>query len=501
MASRKSALLNNTYLKSQEFSVIAESRKDPFYFSQFIYLINPVHGKVRFDLYEYQKKVLWYFLTKQFNIILKFRQAGLTELIAMYCLWLAMFHSNKSIMIISIKERVAKKVLRKIKFMYKNLPEFLKVKIINGRPGEFGTATEMEFSNGSLITSLPTTEDAGRSEGLSLLVVDEAAIIKWASQIWASAWPTLSTGGSAIVNSTPFGIGNWYHKLWVDACTGDNPFHAIRLRWNMHPERDINWYNLQRDTLGPRRTAQEIDGDFLTSGNSVFDLVAIREIEESLVDYPPIRTERNGTIRIYKEFIPGKRYALGADVATGRARDYSSFSIMDELGEEYVSAKLKIPVDQFADILGRFGMQYGRALLAPESNDIGLAVTSKLQTDGYPNLYYSRKLVKRKKERKPREEEIPGWITTSKIRPIIIDELGEDIRNDNIVIKDPTFVQEAYTFIYDERNKPVAMGKESKNEDSLDDDGEIYTDDSILAKAITNHVRKVAKKPVIILPK
>ena len=36
-------------------------------------------------------------------------------------------------------------------------------------------------------------------------------------RIWAAAVPTLSTGGSAIVNSTPKGLGNFYHSTWVDA--------------------------------------------------------------------------------------------------------------------------------------------------------------------------------------------------------------------------------------------------------------------------------------------
>ena len=166
--------------------------------------------------------------------------------------------------------------------MYKNLPMILQTPIINGRSGEFGTATEMEFSNGSLITSIPTTEDAGRSEATSLLVVDEAAIVRWADKIWAAAFPSLSTGGSAILNSTPYGVGNWYHSTWVDAIAGGNNFNPIRLRWDMHPERDISWYNVMRQVLGPKRTAQGIDGDFLSSGDSVFDLVDIRDIEESL---------------------------------------------------------------------------------------------------------------------------------------------------------------------------------------------------------------------------
>lgn len=62
----------------------------------------------------------------------------------------------------------------------------------NGRAGEFGSASMIEFDNGSFIESIPTSSEAGRSESLSLLVIDEAAIVRWAAQIWAAAFPTLS---------------------------------------------------------------------------------------------------------------------------------------------------------------------------------------------------------------------------------------------------------------------------------------------------------------------
>ena len=150
-------------LSEEEFEDFLKVVNDVYHFANYIHVIHPIRGKVPFKLYPYQKKVLWYFLTERFNIILKFRQAGLTELISMYALWLAMYHPNKNVQIISIKDRVAKKVLRKIKYMYKNLPEHLRVDIVNGRTGENGTATEMEFANGSMISSVPTTEDAGRS--------------------------------------------------------------------------------------------------------------------------------------------------------------------------------------------------------------------------------------------------------------------------------------------------------------------------------------------------
>lgn len=830
--------IDTSHLNAQQFRELVQVQKDVFYFSTFAYVVHPVRGKTRFLLYPYQKSVLYCFLKHRFNIILKFRQAGITELISLYCLWLTMYHPNKKVNIISIKDSVAKKVLKKIKYMYKNLPEHLKVPIVNGRMGELGTAcitgdtmilgtktdfpiqsiapsekgyldvsglnirvltengtfervmktfnkgklktytivndrgltlrctpkhkllttkgwktvgeilennltvvfkdtkelvnlappkvekpvteeiretnipgywvsnlgrvfttktkkgkghgrdginpygTELrvmvtmvnrhervkltykgsrrvysvhrlvweafkgpipegmiidhingngccnwitnlqvitysentrraftmnrvlkqsvrqtetlsykqigrvkellkrdkylnreiakrvsggdkdlldqkkvprisrgkncsdiyiskiakvdttletiydmevenyhsyittngyinhnsmiEFINGSFIESIPTSEEAGRSESLSLLVIDEAAIVRWASTIWAAAAPAISTGGSAILNSTPYGISGFYHSKWVEAITdSDSPFHPIRLYWKMHPERDQKWYDTMSKALGPRRTAQEIDGDFLSSGSTVFDLTDIKAIEDTLSEYPVIETRFNGQLRIMNKPKQDVRYFIGADVATGRSNDYSAFTLGDSNGEEAAVFKGRIPVEKYAKILGNLGKEFNWATIAPETNDIGLAVTTLLQTEGYPQLYYHKKLLKKKGKSRPEVEQYPGWITTSKNRSLIIDGLEEDIRKDNITIKDPFFVQEAYTFIYDSIGRPVAMGKHNRNNQTpdIDMDEETYSDDSIFGKAIYNHVRKNYKPSLIIQPK
>lgn len=493
--------LNAGNLSSEQVKTLARVVQDVFYFSLFIFVVHPVRGKVRFELYPYQKSVLYQFVKDRFNIILKFRQAGITELISMYCLWLAMYHPNKKINIISIKDSTAKKVLKKIKYMYKNLPPYLQVPIVNGRTGEYGSASMIEFNNGSFIESIPTSSEAGRSESLSLLVIDEAAIVRWADQIWAAAFPTLSTGGSAIVNSTPYGIGNFYHSKWVDAIAGGNEFTPIRLYWKMHPERDIEWYNQMSTALGPKRTAQEIDGDFLSSGNSVFDLMDIKAIEDCLSEFPIIKRRYNGQYLQFNEPEPDKDYFIGADVATGRATDYSSFTCMDKVGEEQVVYKGRMSVDKYARLLGDTGQLFNWATLAPESNDVGLAVTSMLQSEGYPKLYYFQKMVKKKGKTRPEVDTAPGWLTTSKNRPVIIDGLEADIRNDVITCKDPFFVYEAKTFIYDSLGRPVAMGKHKANregDDSLSED--TYADDDIMGKAICNHIRK-GKQNIIIQPR
>jgi len=502
----KSIQIDERRLSAEEFNIVRRASTDVFFFATLVCIIHPIRGKVKFDLFPFQKSVLWNFLNNRFNIVLKFRQAGITELIALYCLWLALFHPHKNIIIISIKDSVAKKVLRRIKFMYMNLPEFLQLPIINGRTGEYGTAQEIIFANGSTITSLPTTEQAGRSEAASLVVIDEAAVVRWADQLWASMWPVLSTGGSAIINSTAFGVGNWFHRTWVGALNKTNPFVPLRLRWQMHPERyrfpgDMEWYNEQAAALGPRRTAQEIDGDFLSSGNSVFDPVDIRAIEEDLLELEYEQVLMNKDLYIYQKPNRLEKYAIGADISTGRSRDFTSFSIISSSGQEVVAYKGKIPPTKAADLMMKFGKKYNMAVLAPETNDIGLAVTERIQNQGYPNLYYSKTVLKKKGHKREERALVPGWLTTTKNRPLIIDELEEDIRVRNLKVISPFFVNEAYTFIYDESNRPVAMGKEKRASTTdtvnLGDDG--YTDDAIFATGISNRVRKekITRKPIM----
>ena len=243
----------------------------------------------------------------------------------------------------------------------------------------------------------------------------------------------------------------------------DSLENPIRLYWQMHPDRDqvgmMKWQLL----LVPKRTAQEIDGDFLSSGNTVFDLADIKSIEEMLTEYPPIKMRLGGQYREFNEPDPNTDYFIGADCATGRGTDYSSFTCMSKEGEEAVVYKGKIPLDKYAKLLGDTGEKFNYAKIAPESNDIGMAVVIKLQDEGYPNLYYSTKLLKKKGKSRPEEEKIPGWLTTQKNRSLIVEGLEKDIREDEVIIKDPFFVQEAYTFIYDGMGRPVAMGKHRQN--------------------------------------
>jgi len=245
-----------------------------------------------------------------------------------------------------------------------------------------------------------------------------------------------------------------------------------------------------RRSLGAKRTAQEIDADFLASGNTVFDLADIKAIEEDLQDSPVIERRLDGNFLIFKHPEPNMKFVIGSDVSTGRAADYSAFTVMNEAGEEYAAFKGRLPINRLRDLLGETGMEYNQALLAVESNDIGEGVISGLQEQGYPNLYYHIQLVKERRSSKPVQKKVPGWYTTGANRPLMIAALEEDIRMEVIQLKDPFFTNEAYTFIYDEMNRPVAQSKG----EYIGDGSETYSDDSIIGKSICNYVRRGNKR-------
>ena len=186
--------------------------KDPVYFfKKYCYIQHPSRGKILFNLYDFQEDLMDAVSENRYNVILKSRQLGISTLSAGYSLWLMLFHKDKNVLCIATKQETARNMVTKVKFMYDSLPSWLKIN------AEENNKLSLRLSNGSIIKATSTSSDAGRSEAVSLLLIDEAAFIEQIGEIWASAQQTLATGGGAIVLSTPYGTGNWFHKTWVSA--------------------------------------------------------------------------------------------------------------------------------------------------------------------------------------------------------------------------------------------------------------------------------------------
>ncbi len=197
--------------------------EDPIYFmKKYVKIQHPIRGTCNFELFPFQETTLSDFVDNSLNIVLKSRQMGISTLTAAYSLWLMTFHNDKNILCISITQETAKEIVTKVRFANDNLPSWLKVPCVEDN------RLSLRLKNGSQIKAVSSAGTAGRSSALSLLIIDEAAFIDGIEEIWLSAQYTLSTGGRAIILSTPNGVGNFFHKTWVEAEEGKNNFKTIR---------------------------------------------------------------------------------------------------------------------------------------------------------------------------------------------------------------------------------------------------------------------------------
>jgi intein/homing endonuclease len=190
---------------------IIKCGSDPvYYIEKYVKIQHPIKGLIDFNLFDYQKKCLQEFNEYKFNITLKSRQLGISTLAAAYSVWLAIFYREKNILVIATKLKTAQNFIKKVKVAIEYTPEWLRLPEISSI-----TRTEVEFDNGSIIKAIPTSPDAGRSEALSFLIVDEAAFIRDFEEIWTGLYPTLSclTADTKVI--TP----NGYCKIG-DLCKG-----------------------------------------------------------------------------------------------------------------------------------------------------------------------------------------------------------------------------------------------------------------------------------------
>ena len=451
-----------------------------YFLSRYSYIQHPIRGRVLFDLYKYQKGALDDFENHDYNIVLKGRQIGISTLVAGYALWLMLFHKDKNILVIATKQETAKNLVTKVKFMHDNLPVWLRGTITTNNK------LSLQFSNGSQIKAVASSPDAGRSEALSLLILDEAAFIDAADIIWTAASSTLSTGGKAILLSTPNGVGNFFHKMWQGAESKENGFNPILLDWKVHPERDQAWRDRQTELMGEMQAIQEHDASFIFSGNTVVPPEILEFYKSTYVKEPISKEGFDGNLWVWEYPNPNKTYIVCADVSRGDGEDYSTAVVIDvESSAEVAEYKGKVETKVFGNMLVSLATQYNDALLIPDNSSIGWNAIQQIIDRGYKNLFYmSRDLqyvdVEHQLSGRYNAEErgmVPGFMISQRTRPLIINRLKEYMLDTSFTIRSSRMIAELETFIW-KNGRPEALSG--------------YNDDLVLALCIGLWVRDTA---------
>ncbi len=312
-----------TYAQVKE---ITRCSNDPVYFiKKYVMIQHPTKGAMRFNLFPYQVKMVESFHRERYTVVLSARQTGKSVTSAAYLLWFAMFNFDKTVLIASNKNANAMEMILRIRYAYEELPFWLKP----GVKDDGWNKHEIGFDNGSRIVSTATSDDSGRGMAISLLFLDEFAFVKPTIQdeFWTSISPTLSTGGSCIMTSTPNGDMNIYAQVWRAALAGTNGYKPIHVNWDEPPGRDEKFKQEEIGRIGERRWSQEYECEFLSSDAQLIDSLYLANLTRQLDGVKPVFTVHD--VNFFDFIKKTSTYLVGIDPSSGNGEDFSVIEIFE----------------------------------------------------------------------------------------------------------------------------------------------------------------------------
>lgn len=369
---------------------------DPVYFIRnYVYIKHATRGKIKFNLYDYQEEMVRRYHSQRFNIVLSARQTGKTETSCAYLLWSAIFKPDQTILVASNKSSNSMEIIAKIQYAYEELPAWLKPGIDENSWNKHTCA----FDNKSRIVATTTSADSGRGMAISLLYCDEFAFVKphISRQFYDSILPTISTGGSMIISSTPNGDVGQFAELWRGAKAGLNDFKygITYVPWDAPPGRDEEFKKKFRGLLGDRKWRQEYECEFLTEELTLVDSTLITQAEtrvEQLIEANELIkfAVNDNRFQFFKKLVKDAIYLVGVDPSTGNGSDNGVIQVFEfpamEQVLEYTTNTLspQIMYTELKALLNFLGQATDEIYFSVENNGVGQGVLASYEGDLTP---------------------------------------------------------------------------------------------------------------------
>jgi len=420
-----------------------------YFMDNFFYIQHPTRGSMLYHPYEYQERLIHTYHNYRYSIALMPRQSGKSTSAAGYLLWYAMFVPDSTILIAAHKYTGAQEIMQRIRYAYENCPMHIKAGVTTYNKGS------LDFENGSRIVSATTTENTGRGMSISLLYLDEFAFVRptIAEQFWTSITPTLSTGGKAIITSTPNSDEDQFALIWKGANktedeygnktdVGVNGFKAYRSYWNEQPGRDEKWAEEMKSQLGQDRFNREIGCEFIIADETLINPNTLIQLE----GIEPVH--RMGQVRWYKKPSKGNIYVVALDPSLGTGSDPSAIQIFEANTTEQIGEwkhnKTEIP--QQIKLLAEINKYIVECTNEPnnlyyslENNSIGEAALISLNEFGESNIsgiFISERGKKRK-----------GFNTTHKVKLTACAKFKTLIESKKMKLYSRSLISELKTFV------------------------------------------------------
>jgi hypothetical protein len=396
-------------------------------------------GIVPFQLWPHTLKAVKALLEAKMIIWLKSRQIGASWLVAAYALWYALFHQGTNILMFSKGEVEAQELLSKCKKVFKQLPDFMQLRVNPDSLTEIGFPTMM-----SAIKAFPATESAGISFTASVIICDEWEEHPFADDNFLASKPTRDAGGQFIgiftVNKKkPDTLAK---AVFKDAYYGKKPeWTWLFDPWTVRPGRTQEWYDSTKNSI-PDRDLSELSPELYMEQNypasveealrssqtvSAFNL---KTIDEMMADVRnPISVVQDGIdsniVHVYKHFNIGDYFIAATDTSHGVGKDFSVTVVMNVRTGEVVADILNnaIPPEELALHTIRLLELYKNPIWWIEKNDYGGVTIATAQALAYKNFGY----LNDKKER-------VGFDTNESTRSLLWSSLIPAVNNRQISI-------------------------------------------------------------------
>ena len=458
---------------------------------------------VPLELFNDQVTLVKDYDTCEENIALKYRQAGVSTVTSAWAskrLVFAKKSKPEKILIIANKMDTAQEMGNKVRSFVDQWPSWLGVTF----SVEKNSQRHFKLTNGCEVKAVATSKDALRGYTPTILIFDEAAYINADEDFWSACMASLSTGGKVIVISTPNGFDPIYYSIFSQSIKGMNDFRITEMYWFRDPRyskdlklikcNDIVHYMLNRKDYNDseiildyskikvgdrdfqeiklkienegykpysswfeamakklkfdkRKISQELECNFLGSGDSVIPPETMKKIKETYIKEPENKF-MGGAIWQWKEPVEGHRYIMGVDVSRGDSEDFSTISIIDFDAREQVLEYIgKVPPDVLAEIAFKWATMYNSFIVTDITGGMGVSTSRKLQELGYKNLYIDGVNPADKWKWDPKsQDKIPGINFNSK-RVLIIQAFEEALRFD-FALRSQRLFNELNTFVY-----------------------------------------------------
>ena len=399
------SLVKNPYTKTkfkndkelQDFIKCCDPDTGYLYFMDNFFMIqHPTKGSMVYHPWPYQERLIETYHKYRYSISLMPRQSGKSTSAAGYLLWYAMFNPDSTILIAAHKYTGAQEIMQRVRYAYENCPDYIKAGVTTYNKGS------LDFENGSRIVSATTTENTGRGMSITLLYLDEFAFVRpsIAKEFWTAITPTLSTGGKAIITSTPNSDEDQFAFIWKGANKtedefgnttelGVNGFKAYRASWDEQPGRDQKWADEMKAQLGEDRFNREIGCEFIIADETLINpntLLMLEGIE-------PV--SRMGQVRWYKKPTKGSIYTVSLDPSLGTGSDPAAIQIFEantvtQVGE-WKHNKTDIPtqiklIAQINKYIVECTGEPNNLYYSVENNSIGEAALVSLNEYGENNI-------------------------------------------------------------------------------------------------------------------